>query len=344
MRNVEVSIIVPVYKVEKYIHRCIDSILAQKFSDFELILVDDGSPDKCPDICDEYAKRDSRIKVIHKENGGLSEARNRALDIAKGEYISFVDSDDYISENMINKVLEQMKYNNCDIGFCDYVKVIKGKLVKEKSTINAGIFTKEEALQLIIGDIISSHSWRHIYIHKLWNNVRFPVGRRFEDLATIYLTFCKANKIIHIKEDLYYYTIRDSSITYTQIDTNAVHIYYGFKERYEFCKNNYPQFLDIALSLVVKHALSLYNSKLLGLNAKIDEKLVKEIYILLKNNLVNIIKSDRICLADKFKIYLLIFNSPISYPTGLPKKKRKIAILKPTKKTTFPGKVKMHIN
>lgn len=311
MKDPEVSIIVPVYKVEKYIYICIESILAQKFADFELILVDDGSPDKCPIICDEYAARDSRIKVIHKENGGQSDARNKALDIAKGKYIAFVDSDDYITENMISKILQQMKENDCEIGFCDYMKVEGKKLLPEKSQIEPGVFSKEEAMKLIIGDIIGSQPWKFIFKRELWNNVRFPIGRRYEDLATIYLTFFNANKVVYVKEFLYYYTIRNDSTSYTNLAMNSIHIYYGFKERYEFCKKQYPQFLDIALELVVKHALNLYNSKLAGSNTLIDKKLEEEIYELLKNELPNIKKSKKILNTNKSKIYLLMLSKSL---------------------------------
>ena len=128
----KISIIVPVYKVEKYIHKCIDSILNQTFKDFELILVDDGSPDNCGKICDEYAKKDSRVIVIHKENGGLSSARNSGLDIARGDYIGFVDSDDYIENDMYELLYNLCEENNCDISSCSSIihfpnkKVING--------------------------------------------------------------------------------------------------------------------------------------------------------------------------------------------------------------------------
>ena len=111
----KVSIIVPIYNVEKYIHKCIDSILSQTFTDFELILVDDGSPDKCGEICEQYALKDNRIKVVHKENGGLSDARNAGIDVASGKYIYFIDSDDWISPNSIISLLNFAEDNQCEI-------------------------------------------------------------------------------------------------------------------------------------------------------------------------------------------------------------------------------------
>ena len=114
----EISVIVPVYKVEKYIHRCVDSILGQTFSDIQVILVDDGSPDTCGDICEEYARRDSRVRVIHKENGGLSDARNAGIPQADGKYIIFIDSDDFIEMDMLEYLYSNIRNANADMATC----------------------------------------------------------------------------------------------------------------------------------------------------------------------------------------------------------------------------------
>ena len=129
MENKLISIIVPVYKVENYLNKCIDSILNQTYKNLEIILVDDGSPDNCGKICDEYAKKDNRIKVIHKENGGLSDARNVALDIAKGEYIGFVDSDDFIEKDMYETLYNLVENYSADISSVSFYKVINGKII-----------------------------------------------------------------------------------------------------------------------------------------------------------------------------------------------------------------------
>jgi len=127
----KISVIVPVYNVEKYLAKCIDSILAQTFTDFECILINDGSPDNSPAICDEYAKKDERMKVIHKENGGVSSARNTGLDIAQGEWITFADSDDWVDENYLELMYSNAIKNNCDLSICGF------KSVDEKGNINA---------------------------------------------------------------------------------------------------------------------------------------------------------------------------------------------------------------
>ena len=141
----KISIIVPVYNVEEYIHRCIDSILAQTFTDFELILVNDGSHDQCGKICDEYAENDSRIKVIHKKNGGLSDARNAGLEIAQGEYIGFVDSDDYIEHDMYEKLIEACKEYNSKLAMCGRYKVL-GEELKPMFSLKVTKYGKVEKL------------------------------------------------------------------------------------------------------------------------------------------------------------------------------------------------------
>lgn len=220
----KLTIIVPVYKVEKYIHQCIDSILNQIFTNFELILVDDGSPDKCGAICDEYAKKDNRIIVIHQDNSGVSAARNTGLNNARGEYISFIDPDDWIDSDMYYDCLEYMENNNLDICCFDVCEVNKRKhSIKYKFEKNV-IFQDEEALKKILIDEIDNSPCNKIYKSKTWKNVRFPIGRRFEDVATIYRTFYNAEKIGYLRKAYYYYLKREGS---------AIALSFDAQRRYE---------------------------------------------------------------------------------------------------------------
>ena len=142
----KISIIVPVYNVEQYINRCIDSLLGQTLKDIEIILVDDGSPDQCPQICDEYARKDSRIKVIHKKNNGLGYARNSGLELATGEYIAFVDSDDYVNINMYEKLYNETINNNFDIVYCGFIVENKDKSTYEEKKKDRILQTRNEIL------------------------------------------------------------------------------------------------------------------------------------------------------------------------------------------------------
>ena len=145
----KVSIVVPIYNVEKYLKQCIESIINQTLQDIEIILVDDGSPDNCPQICDEYAKKDSRIKVVHKKNGGLSSARNAGIEVATGDFIGFVDSDDYIELDMYEKMYNIAKENHVDFVVSDYYKVSdKGKIITTID-MNEGIYDKNRIIKEI---------------------------------------------------------------------------------------------------------------------------------------------------------------------------------------------------
>ena len=183
------SVIVPVYKVEKYIHKCIDSILNQTFTDFELILVDDGSPDNCGKICDEYAKRDARIRVIHKENGGLSDARNFGIDAAKGEIIGFVDSDDIIDANMYGDMIRYMDEHDLDVVCADTYVVRNDKKKFNPRYKKDMIFEGQNAVKEILDGTLDNAAWNKIYKRKVIGNVRYPKGRIYEDVATTY-NFC----------------------------------------------------------------------------------------------------------------------------------------------------------
>ena len=223
----KLSVIIPVYKVEKYIHKCIDSVLAQSFTDYELILVDDGSPDNCPQICDEYAKKDERIKVIHKQNGGLSDARNTGLDEVKGEYIYFLDGDDYIDSELFRKVIEKADSEHYDMVSFSYRKVgDENKIFKFKKA-EFCLDSKEKRADFIIGNYLQYKSgfeaWNRIYRAEIIikNRLRFYPNKEIyaEDVLFNLCYFVHAEKIAVMDDILHYYVIRDSSITGANKDT-----------------------------------------------------------------------------------------------------------------------------
>ncbi|MBQ0108398.1 MAG: glycosyltransferase family 2 protein, partial [Phascolarctobacterium sp.] len=189
------SVIVPVYKVEKYLPKCVDSIINQTYKDLEIILVDDGSPDNCPAICDEYAKKDSRIKVIHQENGGLCSARNTGIENAEGDFISFIDSDDWIEINMFEEALDYLHKHDLDVVCCD-TKVIKGnrEIFRPRYRTNM-IFNGQEGLNEILAGTLDNSACNKIYKRICIGNVRFPLGRHYEDVATTYLVLANAKKV-----------------------------------------------------------------------------------------------------------------------------------------------------
>lgn len=203
-----ISVIVPVYNVEKYLNRCVDSILAQTFADFELILVDDGSPDQSGAICDEYTEKDSRIKVVHKGNGGASSARNTGLDIARGQYIVFVDSDDWVQREMLYSMIRLMEVYNADIvemGFYIVRETIDelNKNTEEEIVALNGLKAAESLYEDTFFGI--NLLWGKLYSSSLFHELRFPEGRVCEDISVVYKLFLKSKAIISSSKKVYYY-------------------------------------------------------------------------------------------------------------------------------------------
>lgn len=207
---IKVSIIVPVYNVEKYIHKCLDSLVNQTLKELEFIFVNDGSPDNSPKIIKEYQKKDKRIKLLNKENGGQASARNLGLEHAKGEYIAFLDSDDYVKENMYEILYNRAKKDNLDIVICNNYLVYKDSTVEN----DPGITTKKEK---IISPreytTLSPSPWNKIIRHEYLNQekFKFPEGIIYEDLASIPLLGLSNPKIVYLNTCLHYYVQSDSS-------------------------------------------------------------------------------------------------------------------------------------
>lgn len=209
----EISIIVPVYNVEKYLKKCIDSILTQTFEDFELILVDDGSPDNSGAICDQYAKKDTRVRVIHKENGGLSSARNAGIEVAQGKYLGFVDSDDYIAKDMYELLYNNIIKEDADMSICGIYHVYEGKEPKQNSE-KYMILNRDEAMVLIFhGNQISDHAVNKLYKKSIFSELRYPNGKYHEDSFTIVGILDQCEKVVVDTKQKYYYYHRDDSIT-----------------------------------------------------------------------------------------------------------------------------------
>lgn len=207
-----VSVVVPIYNVEKYICECIDSILKQTYEYLEIILVDDGSPDNCSKICDEYARRDNRIIVIHKENGGLSSARNAGINVATGKYIIFVDSDDTILLDMIQVLVRVAEEKNAEIVSCGITSDLKKLELNHSEEIRC--VNVHDALKLIFSEkeMTTSASGK-LYLRQLWENITFPEKMIYEDLATVYKVIMVCDEICIIPENKYYYRPNDKGIT-----------------------------------------------------------------------------------------------------------------------------------
>ena len=236
----QISVIVPVYNVEKYLSRCIDSILAQTFTDFELILIDDGSPDNCGKICDEYAAKDKRIKVIHKKNGGLSDARNIGIDNSRCEYLTFIDSDDWIATDYLLIMYQNMIEYDVDISAVNLHKEYNSKFEKP-CEIQEGLYEGIESLKFLYekeSSMYADVACAKLYKKKLFQKIRYPIGKIHEDAYTTYKLYFNAKKVYFSKSDLYFYYQRNDSIMNEKFSLNRVHEYYVYKERADFFKEN----------------------------------------------------------------------------------------------------------
>lgn len=220
-----VSIIVPVYKVEEMLDRCMESILHQSYKNIEVILVDDGSPDRCPILCDEYSKKDKRVKVIHKENGGLSSARNEGLKKATGEYLCFIDSDDYVEKNYVEKLYNEISKNNLDFVVCNY-KRIYGEVIQNCEVNN-----------FKIDNFINPSVWNKMYRKSLFKNIKFPDKLYYEDLGTFPMVYCNGKKYKIINDYLYNYAQNINSIMH-QTNNKIFDVYKIFELNLDYIKKH----------------------------------------------------------------------------------------------------------
>lgn len=213
MMKPKISVIVPVYNVEPYLKRCLDSIINQSMNEIEILVIDDGSTDGSGKICDEYAKLDNRIRVIHQVNGGLSHARNVGLDIAQGKYVMFVDSDDYVDKYFCQIPYEIAKHYNCDIViFCTRTLYKGVELEANKTLLMEGEISKQEAFNNLTERVRNS-VWNKLFVKELFDDIAFPEGRYHEDVFVLYKLLLKANSIYYSHSFLYNYMRRDDGLT-----------------------------------------------------------------------------------------------------------------------------------
>lgn len=251
-----ISVIVPVYKVEEYLARCVDSILGQTYRNLEILLVDDGSPDRCGAICDEYAARDSRIRVIHKENGGLSSARNAAIDVARGEYIGFVDSDDWIEPETYEALLEMALQENVKLacgGRFDVSSKTGEKtpgLCPPKREVISG---EELCGRIFTWDNVDSAAWDKLYHRSLFREIRYPLGKICEDIPTTYRIALDAGRVGMLNRPVYNYFHRPGSITAAGFTPKNLHACQHSRSVLEDIRKNHPALEKQAMYLHVWH-------------------------------------------------------------------------------------------
>ena len=259
--NELISVIIPIYAVELWLDECIQSVVNQSYKILEIILVDDGSPDQCPRICDEWARRDKRIRVIHKNNGGLSSARNAALDICTGQYISFVDSDDYIHKDMYKIMLEQLHQYDADVVRCSRF-IVRDSQILEKNDINCvKSYNRNQMLDCYFyhKEDFCGGVWDKLYKAEIFNDVRFPEGINSEDYYVYAKIYNKINHLFFNNIPLYYYRIRENSIcTSKEIDGHAYDKIKVSDMVKKYVDKNYPERSSDALAFQIICRYSIY--------------------------------------------------------------------------------------
>lgn len=258
-----ISVIVPVYNVEKYLKRCVTSIQKQSYQNLQIILVDDGSTDSCGELCDQLAKVDDRIKVLHKKNGGLSSARNYGLDYADGELIAFVDSDDYIHPKMYEHMIHVMYEKDADMVVCGFQEIYEENKVYESLSFEKmreetpNIVENDDIpAQLKIRDVQTVVQWNKLYKKNIFEDLRYPNGRVHEDVFVIHQELWKCKKVAYLTNPYYYYVQRKDSIMHAVSEKNLRDTIDGYEERIAFydercCKSAADQAAEMLLTYIL---------------------------------------------------------------------------------------------
>ena len=305
--NELVSVIVPVYNVEKYLNKCLDSIVNQTYKNLEIILVNDGSTDNSGIICDEYALKDDRIKVIHKKNEGQAVARNCALDIITGEFIAFVDSDDFIKSNMIQTMIEVMVESESDVAICGVVfRHCKG-IENNFCYVNRRVVGCNDLLMCkYFQQRVITAMWNKIYKAKVFENIRFPAVRCREDTYILHEVLGKCKKFVEIPDCLYVQNIRDGSTEQKPFSMEKLDVTYdALRRRREYAKINYPQFYHYTEMAFV----DLYYEMLQEIVARNGVKPQEPLYMEIFNNLkqeISLVNASALTIDDKKRLECII--------------------------------------
>ncbi len=253
-----ISIIIPVYNVEQYLPQCLDSVFNQTYSNLEIILVNDGSTDRCPEICEAYAARDSRIKVIHKSNGGLSDARNAGIRVATGQYIAFLDSDDLLAPIFLKKLLHELTENDADIVECNFFSFEKDVDFNHNQTHNVKIYDTETALKLVMEGILGGVVWNKLYRKELAVKTLFPLNKINEDEFWTYKVFAKAERVVKISDTLYFYRQQPTSIMGSSYSLRRLDGVEAHEKRIQFIHKHFPALLPVAVRMFCISAMHHY--------------------------------------------------------------------------------------
>ena len=307
-----VSIIVPVYNVERYLARCVESIIGQDYNNLEIILVDDGSNDSSGMICDRYARHDNRVKVIHQTNGGLSAARNAGLDIASGDYIMFVDSDDEVVSTFVSTMLNASISNDASLVQCGFRYVDEeGILLNEVVSSDAVLLNHTEQMKEHLNErLITTMVWDKLYKADLLHDLRFPVGKYHEDIFFTYKVLHCATTTFVLNKALYNYRQVAGNIMHRSFNNKHLHSLEALQERKEFIAQHYPELLPIAEASVVMGAIKIMERLMDSqIYLKDIERNLKRI---VNQNILVFLKYSRAATTTKLFAIVMCFSTSIA--------------------------------
>ena len=308
----KISIVVPIYNTDQYLHRCIDSILNQTFKDFEVILVDDGSTDNSGKICDEYEIKDSRVRVIHQENQGVAEAQNTGVENSVGEFVGIVNSDDFIEDDMYRILYENALKFSADISICKHNQVSGEAREDYKVTNNTIVFNNEEAFEcLFTNKYFASHSWDKLCKRKLFEGVRFPSGKIYEDMFTTYRLFEKADCVVYTDYIGYNYFQREDSILHSDFTDSDLDYIDSYDKIFDVAREKYPNSID-----TIKSAYVVANMAILSLayqSGYKDPKITSEIQQNVRHNVKHVYDKSQVPFRTKAGATIVSLNRDLYY-------------------------------
>ena len=317
MKDDLISVIVPVYNTEKYLTKCIRSVLDQSYQNLELILINDGSADSSGKICDEFHLEDGRIKVIHKKNTGLSDARNTGLDMAIGEYVCFVDSDDYLHPEMLERLWFYRGTYKADLVMCDYYNLKEGVSPEPfDETVTVRQLDSIQALQRLFGPLMEQAvvAWNKLYRKELLSGIRFPIGKTYEDVLTTHKIYHKAKKIIYTNEKLYYRIKRDDSITGLGFSKKRLDVLEACAERTEY-------FIKHGLSDLHKLSAQNYMDRMINfywksLSSEIDDETIKDLLLRFRKEFKRLDYMNWLNMVQRVNLFIFYMN-PVLYKLSI---------------------------
>lgn len=250
----DISVIVPVYQAEEYLERCLQSLAHQTLQNFEVILIDDGSTDGSAAICDDFAKRDRHFRVVHQVNKGIGAVRNLGLEMAEGQYISFVDSDDYIAENMLEQMLAYIREKKADLLICDFFMVDGIHIQRRQQLTAPAVWQDDTFMQYIANEKILSFPWNKLYRKELFAGIRYPLNMAFEDQYIFHRLVQRAECIAYVNDAYYYYRINPNGLSRSLHTKNAYDCFRADLERQCFMVEYYPQYAESCWNHIINNA------------------------------------------------------------------------------------------